>query len=273
MRELVLIHGRAQQDKDPVALKAEWLEALGVGLRKNGLRLPIPESAIRFPFYGDSLRDLVAGHSASDAAEIVTRGIEGDGDERRFTLEVLQELQAGAGLSDAQVAEMASHDTVDKGPLNNEWALAILRSVDRFLPHGSGAAIALFTHDVYKYLNDSTIRQQIEEGVSRAITPGVESVVVAHSLGTVVAYNLLRREGHLRGWEIPLFITLGSPLSVGPVRRKLKSFAPIQCPTCVAEWFNAMDRRDLVALFPLEPSSFPLDPPEPSIINKTDVRN
>ena len=42
MRQLVLVHGRSQEQKDAVALKAEWLEALNEGLAKSNLTLPIP---------------------------------------------------------------------------------------------------------------------------------------------------------------------------------------------------------------------------------------
>jgi len=35
MRQLVLVHGRSQEQKDSIALKAEWLEALAEGLQKS----------------------------------------------------------------------------------------------------------------------------------------------------------------------------------------------------------------------------------------------
>ena len=35
-------------------------------------------------------------------------------------------------------------------------------------------------------------------------------------------------------------------------------------------WFNAMDQRDVVALYPLDGTHFPIDP---AIENKTDVDN
>lgn len=141
------------------------------------------------------------------------------------------------------------------------------------MPHGSGTSIALFTHDVYQYLKNSAIRETIDNGVSAALTPGVESVVVAHSLGTVVAYNLLRQQGHLRGWQVPQLITVGSPLAVKEIRKTIRSFAPTRCPECVSKWFNAMDDRDVVALYPLDTGRFPLDPANPAIENKRDVRN
>jgi hypothetical protein len=117
------------------------------------------------------------------------------------------------------------------------------------------------------------IRRGIEEGVASAITPGVETIVVSHSLGTVVSYNVLRREGQARGWHVPLFVTLGSPLAITEIRRALRSSGPARCPECVGSWFNALDERDVVALYPLDTSCFPLDPSEPSIVNKTDVQN
>lgn len=61
--------------------------------------------------------------------------------------------------------------------------------------------MALFTHDVYQYLKNSDVRETIDTGVVAALTPGVETVVVGHSLGTVVSYNLLRQQGHIRGWK------------------------------------------------------------------------
>lgn len=272
-RQLVLIHGRAQEHKDSVALKAEWLDALEEGLAKSALTLPIAEPDVRFPFYGDTLYDLVGGQSAEHAADVVVRGAGASDDERRFTLALMRQMQEKAGITDAQIADVAGQDVVQRGPQNWEWVQGFLKAVDRFVPHGSSASIALFTKDVYQYLRNAAIRQEIEAGVTQAMTPGVETVVVSHSLGTVVAYNLLRREGQALGWKVPLFVTLGSPLAIGEIRKTLKGFAPTRCPECVGAWFNAMDERDVVALYPLEVRWFPLDPANPAIENKTDVRN
>jgi hypothetical protein len=274
MRELVFVHGRAQQQKDSIALKAEWIEALEEGLAKSNLTLPIPEPSVRFPFYGDTLYDLVGGKSPDLAAAVVVRGENADDDEKRFTRAIMEEIRQKTGITDAQLAEVSDQEVVNRGPLNWEWFQAFLKAVDRFVPHGSGSSIALFTQDVYQYLKNSVIRDTIDTGVSAAMTPNVESVVVAHSLGTVVAYNLLRQRGQARGWKVPLFVTVGSPLAVTEIRKTIKRLAtPTRCPECVSSWFNAIDERDVVALYPLDAGRFPLDPSNPSIVNKTDVRN
>lgn len=58
-RQLVLIHGRSQEHKDAKALKAEWLDALGEGLRKNNLTLSARHEAL-------PARSLRSRHSQQD---------------------------------------------------------------------------------------------------------------------------------------------------------------------------------------------------------------
>lgn len=274
MKQLLFVHGRSQEHKDSVALKCEWLDSLGAGLKKNNLDLPIPERDICFPYYGDTLFDLVQGLESGHAAEVIVRGgISIDPEEQSFSFAMLREIQAKAGITDEQIEELIGDGVVHRGPLNWEWVQGVLRVIDRVVPYGSSASIALFTHDVYEYLKNSNIRERIDAGIAAAITPHVETVVVSHSLGTVVAYNLIRREGHLRGWQIPFFVTLGSPLGVSAIRKTLTNFAPARCPECVLKWFNALDERDVVALYPLDTGSFPLDPSEPAIENKNNVHN
>ncbi|SAL80470.1 hypothetical protein AWB68_05864 [Caballeronia choica] len=272
-RQLVFLHGRSQQMKDSVALKAEWVKSFKRGLAKNGLTLPISDANIRFPYYGDTLYELVQGESAAAASEVVIRGTKADADEKRFTRAILEEMRKKAKITEAELAAIAGQEVVDRGPQNREWFQAMLQAVDRHVPFGSGSSIALFAHDVYVYLKNASVRGMIDTGVGAAMTPGVEAVVVSHSLGTVVAYNVLRHNAQARGWKIPLFVTLGSPLAVTEIRRTLRNLATARCPEGVSKWFNALDERDVIALYPLDADSFPLDPTTPSIENKCDVDN
>ena len=72
------------------------------------------------------------------------------------------------------------------------------------------------------------------------------------------------------GWLVPLFVTLGSPLAVSVIKEKLARIKPIAFPVNVATWFNAMDERDVVSLYPLDKENFSLTP---AIVNKTNVPN
>lgn len=263
--QLVFVHGRAQEHKDAVALKAEWVDALRAGLAKSGLQLPLADAEIRFPYYGQTLYDLVS--DAGDVAEVVVRGGAGDDAEQRFQQAVLEEIRQARGITDEQVEALLGADVRQRGPLNWEWVQAILKAIDRHVPGASELSIALATRDVYQYLKNPGVRDTIEVGVRQAMTAGVPTVVVSHSLGTVVAYNLLRREGAAAGWQVPLFVTLGSPLGVKAIRTAL---APISHPACAARWFNALDPRDVVALYPLAGGHFGVTP---EVENKTDVDN
>ena len=279
MRELVFVHGRSQEHKDSVALKKEWIDTFREGLAKNGLTLPIPEDRVRFPYYGDTLDGLVHNVPANQLAEVVVRGNAADPQLQAFLEDVLEEVTTRKGITDEQIAaeaQAAVHGpaapvgagiVVERGPLNWGWVQGILSAIDKYVPGASGVSIALATSDVYHYLTNAGTRDTIEAGIRKAMTPGVESVVVSHSLGTVVAYNLLRRDGPTLGWRVPLFVTVGSPLAVKKIRMSL---APNRSPACARHWFNAMDPDDVVALYPLDRRHFPLDP---EIENKTDVQN
>lgn len=265
-KKLVFLHGRAQEQKDAAALKQEWIASWKKGLDQAGLPMPIAETDIRFPYYGDTLDQLAAGTDVEEAAKVVIKGT-ADSAERDFIQDVLEEVRAKQGLDEDQVKQVVAAEALTKGPLNWDWVQGILKVIDRYVPLGSGAAVALATRDVYHYLTNPATKAAIENGVLAAMQPGEPTVFVSHSLGTVVAYNLLRREGAARNWQVPLFVTLGSPLAVKRIRQTL---APTKHPTCVQRWFNAFDERDVVSLYALQPPHFYVDP---AITNKSDVDN
>jgi hypothetical protein len=262
--QLIFIHGRSLQFNNAQDLKDGWIKALRSGLAQNNLTLPILPEDIRFPYYGQALYDLVDG--ASDAANVILKG-PADTDERDFIAAVAQEMQSALAISDSDVRQAAGAEVMEKGPQDWRWVGSLLRLIDSRIGGASRLSVAVFTRDVYKYLKNPGIRDTLEEGVLQAFTPGVRSVVVAHSLGSVLAYNILKREGKARGWVIPTLITIGCPLGIRTIRQALR---PIGYPACVDHWLNARDRRDVVALYPLDPDHFGVTP---AIENNSGVRN
>ncbi len=91
MRTLVLVHGRSQQGKDPVALKQTWLDSLHKGLDAAGLTLDLPDEKVRFPYYGNVLARLVEGEE--DAGDII---VQGSGD-----IDAPEKAFIGAAIADA----------------------------------------------------------------------------------------------------------------------------------------------------------------------------
>jgi hypothetical protein len=266
-RQLVLIHGRSQERLDALSLKAAWVNAWKEGLAKNGLTLPIADDDIRFPYYGQTLYDLVEGKPASEVAEVIVRGEDAGEKEAIFVRDILLEIQKHTKITDEQVQELSVDAVLERGPLNWKWVRSVLKAIDTHVPRASSVSILLATRDVYLYLKNPGFQNIVDQGVRSAITPGVETVVVGHSLGAVVSYSLLRRDGKSLGWKVPLYVTLGAPLAVTAIKDALK---PIDYPECVTRWFNAMDSRDIVSLYPLDGTHFRVTP---AIENKTDVDN
>jgi hypothetical protein len=272
-RRLVFVHGRSQQKKDASGLKQEWIGAFKKGLAKSGLQLPISESDIKFPYYGQTLYDLVSDVAPDKVAEVVVKGAGQDRAQAVFLESVLKAVLDKAGVTEAQVAAEAGGDVIERGLQNKGWVLGLMRAIDRFLPGASGTTIALVTSDVYQYLRNPGLRDTIEEGVLKAFTNETQMVVVGHSLGTVVCYNMLRRDGRRSGWQVPLLMTLGSPLGIGAIR---DSLAPIRSPESVKSWVNAYDPSDAVSLYALDKTYFKVAPPIENLAhvhNSTDNRH
>ena len=111
--KLVFIHGRAQEDKDPLVLRQRWVSALQTGLATAGLELPIDERDIVFPFYGDALRDATTDGSEQQAD--VRFPLREHADE--LTCPVLRDCLEQIGINDEVVAAHAAQPTADLPPV------------------------------------------------------------------------------------------------------------------------------------------------------------
>jgi hypothetical protein len=260
--KIVMVHGRSQQGKDPIALEKTWRDALTYGLARADAELAA-ETTFAFPFYADELDDLVKQVNAPLADTIVTRG-NPDEDNQALRGEILAEIAASLGLSARDFDREIHGAAIERGPANWEWVQAILRAVDR-IPGLNGEAIDTFTRDVYVYLTYPAVRTKIDAIVAAAL-PNEPFVLLAHSLGTIVTYNILRK--HAVDPKCVRLVTVGCPLGIKAIQARIER--PLESPACVGNWFNAYDDRDVVALRPLDATNFAVRPP---IENKGDVIN
>ena len=78
--------------------------------------------------------------------------------------------------------------------------------------------------------------------------------MVAHSMGTIISYDVLRNLGRTKqGMEVPHFVTIGSPLGLPLVKAKIiqdRKYSPqVRTPSIVTKsWANYADRKDPVAI-------------------------
>lgn len=118
------------------------------------------------------------------------------------------------------------------------------------------AAIALPTfQQARKYLRDNQVRAQVLNRIISFLPDAGEIVIVAHSLGSVIAADLLTRLP--AGIRVSSLITIGSPLAHGAfgldkLRENLED-----PPTNLGWWVNFWNTPDLVAAHRGVSSAFP----------------
>jgi hypothetical protein len=105
------------------------------------------------------------------------------------------------------------------------------------------------------YVGDPARRCAAEErlltAVSQARAEHRPVIVVAHSLGSLVAYGALRSGSISADATIHRLVTLGSPLGAAELRElvfKDGVTGPVKLPTSVRSWVNIREPRDPIAV-------------------------
>ncbi len=106
--------------------------------------------------------------------------------------------------------------------------------------------------DLYRYYEKENIRNELRGRLRQAILDNRDKrlMVVAHSMGSIIAYDVLRELGRIDATlSVDHFVTIGSPLGLPHVKHKIMEENPlVRTPSIVKKWSNLADRRDPVAL-------------------------
>jgi hypothetical protein len=241
--KLVFVHGRSQQGKDPGKVRDAWLAGLGRGLAATGRPAQVGVQ-VEFPFYGDALDGFMKELETAEGRARL-RG-SAPPDYREFYQAIVWQM-AERGGAFAEVQEEATGGAAgERGPEEWETVQRFGRFLTRHVPGLQAAIIKSVTQDVWEYLTRAqSVKPAIDRIVASAIPRGEPCVVVSHSLGTVVAYEVLAAMGPPLP-DVRLWVTAGSPLGQEQIRDRLRR--PRGRPGCVARWLNATDPRDVVAL-------------------------
>ena len=262
--KLVFVHGMGHAGSDSEALKHRWVTALNTGLQRAGLE-PLSQIPIVLPFYGDDLAKKVQQVESGMKSDLRERGpaTGQTGELVRTQRAILAAVLDATGVQDTEVSrELTGLQARD--PQNWGWVLAATRALAR-VPGLDMAIIDAFLEEVSVYLTYPGARRSVDEIVGSEI--GEENVVVVgHSLGSVVSYNVLRARSKQPQGSV--FITVGSPLGIDGVRNRLSR--PLDSPTGVQKWLNAYDPADIVALYPLDEKHFNITP---EVTNYRGVKN
>lgn len=261
---ILMVHGIAQGGRKPSDLETIWVETLQEGFHLAGKPWPATVK-IDFPYYGDKLDELVAQSKLPTPADLVAKGPGQNLDFEKFMQSALDQMQQTAAIPDATVrAQMDPAASQEKGIQNWSWVQAIARVIDNRLTLASNFTIEKFLREVFVYIARPADAKAIDAIVAAKLT-AEPTLVVGHSLGSVVAYNVLKSQRSsldLRG-----FVTVGSPLGLRAISAKLGVVENVASP---AAWYNAYDERDIVALNPLAKPWFAV---KPKIVNNNKVKN
>ena len=205
------------------ALSGEWAAALRRGLAARPVPAPAPR--LRVAYY----------------AHLLHRGTAQGPDDVRFLDDTEQDLLIALVDKHAPAAIAQGRRTL-RARAAADWITR--RLGDRAL----GLALT-FVREANAYLHSDTRRQQARCAVAEAIARDRPRVVIAHSLGTVIAYETLWEHPEL---PVDLLLTLGSPLAMPGVIFELLHPAPVsgrgRRPPAVAAWANLADVGDIVAI-------------------------
>ena len=109
--------------------------------------------------------------------------------------------------------------------------------------------------DLGEYYSNNNIRDKINGRLKTLLIEHREDeiILISHSMGTIVAYEVLRELGRSRdssGFVLEHFITMGSPLGLTVVKgNSLGSHGKLRTPSCVrGSWLNFSDPQDFVCL-------------------------
>ncbi|MCX3287674.1 hypothetical protein OR263_13350 [Streptomyces sp. NEAU-H22] len=259
MGTVVLVHGignlvRGASPEQAAELKAAAAaDRLRKGLSAAGLsHVPLP--GLVMAYYAHQLADDYRPERQSAGTGV---------------LEDLTSAQEGAAWEWLETAGVAPPREGQAGMLSPlRWA------VDRLVAQRAGDAqpaarkrlaellsrlVVATLQDTDAYTSRPARRKAVRATVAQAVREHGARVVVAHSLGSVVAYETLHAHPDV---DIDLLLTLGSPLGLPAIMRKLDP-EPVDGrgarPPGVRHWVNIADVGDLLAVPRELGGAFPVD--------------
>jgi hypothetical protein len=236
MSLIIGMHGIAKQQLGSHLIEDPWRRALADGLERacqHSVSLP----PIGIAFYGDLfLPPPAAGKARSGIDEQLLDDLTDD-----------EHADLAAAMAEAlSPAELvAAEGAVYKGYTRSPLPLQrLIRGMDHRLGASAGVLYLGELRQVRRYLCDPELKKSADAKVDAAVSPDCR-ILIAHSLGSVLAWEYVRRHPEHR---LDLLLTVGSPLGLRMIRSRLPgSGLPADTgPANLADWVNVRDPRDPV---------------------------
>ena len=268
-KHIIFVHGRSTKPSATMKRKLTF-DALvhGIEAVNPGVATQLRERKVRFSFtyYGDISNAIMAQHNAEEAARLTARNDKRYGyqpclpyDDIDESLRRLMAITTQDEASYAQVlASYKNHRYLDDATRSFSTLLAVLtrnRANEIILKHS--------TADMGAYLLSrkvgSEVRERVQGPLRRAIQNRDEICFISHSMGCVVAYDVLWKFSQMSEYaslmrrepNISLWLTLGCPLGAAGVRANLydaREHAGGRFPRAIVrDWINIAAYDDFIA--------------------------
>ncbi|HIF9268194.1 TPA: hypothetical protein ACX6Q4_003917, partial [Photobacterium damselae] len=235
-KRYIATHGRSNKPPAHI-LEDSWLRAINDGRKQTNQSL-INKSEFSMAYYADVfyqqplyfdpepyLPDMPANHPSTPLA-----------------------------VDEEHLSEMMEQN---KWHLDNNFFEPLLSEfgVYRALNYLSKPLLRYWLTDVYRYFHEPAFALEIEKPLIRLLQEYRHHSItlISHSLGTVIAYNVLQKLAAQRTTQditIDKWITLGSPLGLASVKAQLKRNlqGSLTVPENVSAWHNYSDKQDIVCI-------------------------
>lgn len=246
---IIGIHGLA--NKPPKEQLADWWKwSLAEGLEKNeGVGDP------RFEYKMVYWADLLYKHRMHD--------------DEKFSFDKLYNNQPYVEAKEGALKEYRATfvDRLRAGALDLVGDAADLLKRHANITHFADWALGLVLKDLAFYYDDKreianragrmeSAKKVLKDELKNAILEekGKEIILIAHSMGSIIAYDALRDLGRSDpDLKVPYFITIGSPLGLPHVKFKIieeRGYDPrVRTPSVVTkDWVNYADKDDKVSI-------------------------
>ncbi|UGS41121.1 hypothetical protein [Pseudocitrobacter corydidari] len=252
---ILMIHGIGQEKREKYELQNLWTECI----HKSAPGL-LDGSDIEMAYYGKTL----AGWTNGSAKDAIGMGIQpaeikiADQNELKFLTVVMEEIAASNNIGETDIEDaIKTNNTIPMDSLFMRRFVGLIGAIEKISP-AKGSLLLRLVRQGYTYLSSPGAGSAVDN-IVRPYLKESPQILITHSLGTIIAFKLLR-EMDSKGLkiEIPLLITMGSPLGLEAFKKKLGP--PRKKPSFVKRWVNFYDPSDLVALGRnLDASTFALD--------------
>lgn len=211
MAQLLGVHGIGQEQLGRHQILERWTPALADGLERAAGR-SVRRPDLDLAFYGDLFAPAPQEGKGARSSVDPTMLADLDDEEIAELSEAVAEF-----VTPADLAAAAGSAEADKAltwlPVS---VLNLIGAVERRFPPASGVLCLGTLRQVRRYLRDPQLKAKVDKITTDAAAGA--TVLIGHSLGSVAAYELLRQHP---GHSVKLLLTIGSPLGLRMVRRRL----------------------------------------------------